>query len=90
MALRRGTAEAIEVVVHGDVKTSALVGRRVSEINWPQGCHFAALVRENEVVMGHKEDAVMQDGDHIIFFVSRRRVLRELEKLIQVKMGFFG
>ena len=88
--LRRGTAEAIEVVVHGDVKTSALVGRRVSEIDWPQGCHFAALVRENEVVMGHKEDAVMQDGDHIIFFVSRRRVLRELEKLIQVKMGFFG
>ena len=40
--------------------------------------------------MGHKEDAVMADGDHLIFFVSRRRVLRELEKLIQVKMGFFG
>lgn len=88
--LRRGTAEAIEVVVHGDKHTSALVGRRVSEIKWPQGCHFAALVRGDEVVMGHKEDAVMADGDHVIFFVSRRRVLRELEKLIQVKMGFFG
>ncbi|MFS6938842.1 potassium transporter peripheral membrane protein [Neisseria animaloris] len=88
--LRRGTAEAIEVVVHGDKHTSSLVGRRVSEIKWPSGCHFAALVRDNEVVMGHKEDAVMEDGDHIIFFVSRRRVLRELEKLIEVKMGFFG
>lgn len=88
--LRRGTAEAIEVVVHGDKQTSALVGRRVSEIKWPQGCHFAALVRGDEVVMGHKEDAEMADGDHIIFFVSRRRVLRELEKLIAVKMGFFG
>ncbi len=41
------------------------------------------------MIMGHKEDAVMADGDHLIFFVSRRRVLRELEKLIQVKMGFF-
>ena len=88
--LRRGTAEAIEVVVHGDKHTSALVGRRVSEIKWPQGCHFAALVRGNQVIMGHKEDAEMADGDHIIFFVSRRRVLRELEKLIEVKMGFFG
>ncbi|OSI35663.1 Trk system potassium transporter TrkA [Neisseria dumasiana] len=88
--LRRGTAEAIEVVVHGDKHTSALVGRRVSEIKWPQGCHFAALVRDNQVIMGHKEDAEMADGDHIIFFVSRRRVLRELEKLIEVKMGFFG
>ncbi|MDO4906383.1 Trk system potassium transporter TrkA [Neisseria sp.] len=88
--LRRGTAEAIEVVVHGDRQTSALVGRRVSEIRWPQGCHFAALVRGDEVVMGHKEDVEMADGDHIIFFVSRRRVLRELEKLIAVKMGFFG
>ncbi|KLT72943.1 potassium transporter peripheral membrane component [Neisseria arctica] len=88
--LRRGTAEAIEVVVHGDEKTSALVGRRVSEVKWPQGCHFAALVREDQVIMGHKEDAVMAEGDHLIFFVSRRRVLRELEKLIQVKMGFFG
>lgn len=88
--LRRGTAEAIEVVVHGDEKTSALVGRRVSEVAWPQGCHFAALVRGDEVIMGHKEDAILYEGDHIIFFVSRRRVLRELEKLIQVKVGFFG
>ncbi|MDO4641187.1 MAG: Trk system potassium transporter TrkA [Neisseria sp.] len=89
-SLRRGTAEAIEVVVHGTPETSALVGRRVSEVKWPSGCHFAGLVRENEVMMGHKEDVVLVDGDHVIFFVSRRRVLRELEKLIQVRMGFFG
>lgn len=89
-ALRRGTAEAIEVVVHGTPETSALVGRRVSEVKWPAGCHLAALVRGDEVTMGHKEDALLADGDHLVFFVSRRRVLRELEKLIQVKMGFFG
>ncbi|MCP1659450.1 Trk system potassium transporter TrkA [Neisseria perflava] len=88
--LRRGTAEAIEVVVHGDAHTSALVGRRIMDVEWPTGCHFAALVRGEEVIMGHQTEAVLQDGDHIIFFVSRRRVLRELEKLIQVKMGFFG
>lgn len=88
--LRRGTAEAIEAVVHGDRMTSDIVGRRIGEIEWPQGCHVAAIVRGHEVIMGHKEDTIIADNDHIIFFVARRRVLRELEKLIQVRMGFFG
>ncbi len=88
--LRRGTAEAIEVVVHGDKRTSSLVGRRVDEVKWPAGCHIAAIVRGDEVLMGRHHDCVLEDNDHIIFFVSRRRILRELEKLIQVKMGFFG
>lgn len=89
-ALRRGTAEAIEMIVHGDEHTSSLVGRRIMDVEWPSGCHFAALVRDQEVIMGHHTEEVLQDGDHVIFFVSRRRVLRELEKLVQVKMGFFG
>lgn len=88
--LRRGTAEAIEAVVHGDRMTSDIIGRRIGEIEWPQGCHVAAIVRGHEVIMGHKEDTIIADNDHIIFFVARRRVLRELEKLIQVRMGFFG
>ena len=90
--LRRGTAEAIEVVVHGDKNTSAIVGRRISGIKWPSDCYISAIVRgaTGEVIMGHHTETILQDGDHIIFFVSRRRVLPELEKLIQVKMGFFG
>ena len=88
--LRRGTAEAIEAVVHGDEKTSSLVGRRIDEIKWPSGCHLAAIVRGDDVIMGRHHEQILQDDDHIIFFVSRRRILRELEKLIQVKMGFFG
>ncbi|MDO4434224.1 MAG: Trk system potassium transporter TrkA [Alysiella sp.] len=88
--LRHGTAEAIEVIVHGDKSTSSLVGRRVDEIKWPHGCHIATIVRGDEVIMGRRHEVILQDGDHIVFFVARRRVLRELEKLIQVKMGFFA
>ena len=88
--LRRGTAEAIEVVVHGDQRTSSLVGRRIDEIKWPAGCHIAAVVRGDTVMMGRNHHETVADGDHLILFVARRRVLRELEKLIQVKMGFFG
>ena len=87
--VRRGNAEAIEVVIHGDKHTSQLVGRHIGQVKLPAGCYFAALVRGDEVIMGHK-DVLLADGDHIIFFVSRRRVVQELEKLIQVKIGFFG
>ncbi len=87
--VRRGNAEAIEVVIHGDKNTSQLVGRTTSQIKLPPGCYFAAIVRDDEVIMGHK-DVVLADGDHLIFFVARRRVVHELEKLIQVKIGFFA
>ena len=88
--LRRGNAEVIEVVVHGDKKTSALVGRRVEDVKWPSGCHLAAVVRGEEVAMGRHHDLEFADGDHLVIFVTRRRALAEIEKLIQVKMGFFG
>lgn len=87
--LRRGAAEAIEVVIHGDKHTSKMVGRTLADVKLPEGCYFAAVVRQNAVMIG-QSDLVLADGDHIIFFVARRRVVPELEKLIQVKLGFFG
>ncbi|MDF7676527.1 Trk system potassium transporter TrkA [Neisseriaceae bacterium ESL0693] len=87
--LRRGASEAIEVVIHGDQHTSKLVGKSMSEVRLPSGCYFAALVRDNEIIMAHA-DAILADGDHVIFFVARRRAVKELEKLIQVNLGFFA
>ena len=86
--IRRGDIVAVHPLRRG----TAIVGRRISGIKWPGDCYIAAIVRAEtgEVIMGHHTDTIVQDGDHIIFFVSRRRVLPELEKLIQVKMGFFG
>lgn len=44
-SLRRGAAEALEVVAHGDAKTSKVIGRSISEIPWPKGVTVAAIVR---------------------------------------------
>lgn len=65
--LRHGTAEAIEVILHGDRKTSKLVGRRLQEIKLPNSCYFAAVGRKGEWVMAHKRDWILQEGDHVIF-----------------------
>ncbi len=85
--LRRGAAEAIEAVVHGNRKTSRIVSRRVDELPLPQGCYLSAVVRGEEVLMAH-HDLVIESGDHLIIFVSRRRQAKQVEKLLEVKFGF--
>ena len=44
-SLRRGVAEALEIVARGDVKSSRVVGRKVSEIHLPPEVHMGLIVR---------------------------------------------
>ena len=44
-SLRRGAAEALEVVAHGDAKHCKVIGRRVDELDLPDGASIAAIVR---------------------------------------------
>jgi len=45
-SLRRGAAEALEMIAHGDARSSSVVGRRVEEIALPKGATIAAIVRQ--------------------------------------------
>ena len=45
-SLRRGAAEALELIAHGDYKSSQVVGRRVEEISLPKGTTIGAIVRQ--------------------------------------------
>ena len=86
-SLRRGVAEALEAVVHGDRESSRCVGRRIEEIDLPKGAAIAALVRGEEVVMAH-HDTVVQAEDHAIVFVTDKQQLPKVEKLFEVSVGF--
>jgi trk system potassium uptake protein TrkA len=44
-SLRRGVAEALEIVARGDRKTSRVVGRRISDIELPKGAQFGLVMR---------------------------------------------
>ncbi len=44
-SLRRGAAEALEIVVHGDTGSSSVVGRKVEDIKLPKGATIGAIVR---------------------------------------------
>ena len=67
-SLRRGAAEAIEVIAHGDSRTSKVVGRRLDEIENPGGVTIGAVVRNNEVLIAHR-DIVVETDDHLILFL---------------------
>ncbi|MBK7675670.1 Trk system potassium transporter TrkA [Accumulibacter sp.] len=45
-SLRRGAAEALEIVAHGDQKTSKVVGRRIADLPEIRGAFIAAIVRD--------------------------------------------
>ena len=87
-SLRRGAAEALELVAHGDRLSSQVVGRRIDEIELPKGATIGALVRNGEVIMGH-HDCVIESEDHVIVFVINKQMIRRIEKLFQVNIGFF-
>lgn len=108
-SLRRGAAEALELVAHGDAQSSNVVGRKIEDIQLPKGATIGAIVRglpvmsgfhgeffgereiladsNTQVIIAH-HDTVIESEDHVILFVVNRKMIREVEKLFQVKVGF--
>jgi trk system potassium uptake protein TrkA len=81
-ALRRGRAEAIEAVAHGESGRSRVVGRRIDEIKLPPGTSISAIVRGDNVMQAH-HDTVVDENDHVILFLTDRRHVDDVERLFQ-------
>jgi trk system potassium uptake protein TrkA len=91
-SLRRGAAEALELIVHGDEKTSRIIGKSIEQIEMPRGATIGAVVRgaggKAQVLMAH-HDVMVQAEDHLIVFVENKRIIPRVEKLFSVGLGFF-
>jgi len=85
--LRRGAAEAMEAIAHGDMKSSQVVGRALEDIKLPTGTTIGALVRNEEVLMAH-HDIVIEPDDHVILFLTDRSKISEVEDLFQVNVRY--
>ncbi len=86
-SLRRGAAEAIEAVAHGDASSSKVVGRRIEELKLPPGTTIGAIVRGNDVIIAH-HDTRIESEDHVILFVINKKYIVDVEKLFQVGFTF--
>ncbi|MDE1479552.1 Trk system potassium transporter TrkA [Xenorhabdus bovienii] len=81
-SLRRGVAEAIEAIAHGDEHTSKVVGRKIGDIRLPPGTTIGAIVRGEEVIIAN-DYSIIQQGDHVIMFITDKKFVPEVEKLFQ-------
>jgi len=88
-SLRRGAAEALEIVAHGDSRTSSVVGRRIDALSLPEGARFGAIVRGKKVIVAHK-NVVIESNDHVVVFLADKNQIPALESLFHVGIGFFG
>ena len=86
-SLRRGAAEALEAVVHGDRKTSKVVGRRIDEIKLPKGAIIGAIAR-GELVVIAEPDIMIEPEDHVVLFLADKSGVRDIERLFQVSATF--
>ena len=81
-SLRRGAAEAIEAIAHGDKTSSKVVGRRIEDIKLPHGTTIGAIVRGDHVLMAH-HDIVIKSEDHVILFLVDKKQIAAVERLFQ-------
>jgi trk system potassium uptake protein TrkA len=86
-SLRRGSAEALEGVAHGDRDTSKLVGRTIGEIKLPKSANIGIVVRGDEVLIGH-HDLMIEPEDHLIVLITNTDQVADVEKLFQVSVTF--
>jgi trk system potassium uptake protein TrkA len=86
-SLRRGAAEAIEAVAHGDANSSKVVGRRIEQLSLPPGTTIGAIVRGDKVIIAH-HDTIIESEDHVILFVINKKYIIDVEKLFQVGFTF--
>jgi trk system potassium uptake protein TrkA len=87
-SLRRGAAEALEVIAHGDSKSSKVVGRRLDEIEEIPGSTIGAIVRGDEVLIAHRY-LIVEPDDHLIVFLTDKTKIKQVERLFQVSFSFF-
>lgn len=86
-SLRRGAAEAIEAVAHGDRQSSNVVGRAIEDIALPPDTSIGAIVRDENVLIVH-HDTVIEAEDHVILLVADKKRVPEVERLFQVSVTF--
>jgi len=97
-SLRRGAAEALEIVVHGDAHNSKVVGRRIGQLDLPHGVTVGAIVRgpapqpgrpdRRQVIIAH-HDTLIESEDHVILFLVTKDLVQKVERYFQVGVIYF-
>ena len=82
--------DLVEITIQGDETSSNVIGVRTDEIKLPKGCHFIAVVREEEgdwklrTHLQLRETKLKQD-DRALFLIERTEAVSAVERQFRVK-----
>lgn len=82
-SLRRGAAEALELVAHGDASASRVVGRRIDEIKLPKGATIGAIVRGMPSDNGLNEESDAAKSSTVTLPSSPRVIIAHHDTVIE-------
>jgi trk/ktr system potassium uptake protein len=80
-ALRRGTAEALEILIHHNAPA---VGCTLAQLALPPSLQIISIVRDH-ALMAVDEAIVIQPGDHVVLFISDKNQISAAEKWFSAK-----
>jgi trk system potassium uptake protein TrkA len=72
----------MEAIVHADSRSSPVAGKRIDQIDLPEGTTIGAIARGEQVVMAH-HDTIIEADDHVILFLTDRRHVEDVGRLFQ-------
>ncbi|HET58006.1 MAG TPA: Trk system potassium transporter TrkA, partial [Deltaproteobacteria bacterium] len=78
-------AEAVEFIA---LETSEITGHPLATIKFPKGTIIGAILRNEQVIIP-TGDTVILPGDHVIL-VTMRSAIPQIEKILTVKLDYFG
>ena len=64
-----------------------MIGREIGELKLPTGALIGAVLRGNDVLIGNNQMTI-QEGDHVVVYLSDKKYISDLEKLFQPSAFF--
>jgi trk system potassium uptake protein TrkA len=87
-SLRRGTAEAIEVIIDSNKTHSQVIGQHIKAIPLPIEARIIAVIRGNRIIMGH-HNPLIEMRDTLIVLLTDKRKIRQVERFFQEETPLF-
>lgn len=87
-SIKEGAMEALELIVHGDEKTSEVVGKKIQSIVMPRETELVAIERKGNIIMEFSDVDVIESNDKLVILLLNKAKIKEVEKLFQVAAIF--
>ena len=79
-SFKRGDAEALEAIAHDHDESNA-VGKKVEEIDLPEGSFITAIVSHAGEIKAVHKSTIIEPDDHVVVFIDNRDTIGDIETI---------